>query len=181
MSTPSKDLTVAILAVDGFEQAELESPAQAIREAGGRAVIVSATKGKIQAMNHDEKGDRFDVDITFAEAEKEMDVFDAVVLPGGVVNADAIRMHPMAQRIVKAAAEGEKPIAVICHGAWLLISAGVIKGRRLTSFPSLKDDLVNAGAKWEDAEVVQDGKLISSRTPDDLPAFNRALLSAVGN
>jgi len=177
MSEQRTQFNVAILAVNGFEQSELESPANAIREAGGRAVIVSAAKGAIQGMNHDEKGDTFDVDLTFAEAENEVGVFDALVLPGGVVNADEIRMHPKAQNIVKKMVEADKPIAVICHGAWLLISAGVVRGRRFTSFPSLKDDLVNAGAKWEDAEVVQDGKFISSRKPDDLPAFNRALLA----
>lgn len=180
MSEHSKQFNVAILAVNGFEQSELEAPANAIREAGGRAVIVSATKDRIQGMNHDEKGDTFDVDITFAEAENEVSVFDALVLPGGVVNADEIRMHPKAQSIVKSMMSADKPVAVICHGAWLLISAGVVKGRRLTSFPSLKDDLVNAGAQWEDAEVVEDGRLISSRKPDDLPAFNRALLAQLG-
>lgn len=180
MSESKNSLNVAILAVDGFEQVELVDPRDAIRSAGGRAVIVSAAKGTIQGMNHDEKGDSFDVDLTFTEAEAELDKFDAVVLPGGVVNADEIRMHPKAQAIVKGVAAADKPIAVICHGAWLLISAGLVKGRQITSFPSLKDDLVNAGAHWTDAEVVEDGKLISSRTPDDLPAFNKALLKHLG-
>lgn len=180
MSESNKSLNIAILAVDGFEQVELVDPRQAIRDAGGRAVIVSAAKGAIQGMNHDEKGDTFEVDMTFAEAEAEVDKFDAVVLPGGVVNADEIRMHPKAQAIVKGFAAADKPIAVICHGAWLLISAGLVKGRRITSFPSLKDDLMNAGAKWEDSEVVEDGRLISSRKPDDLPAFNQALLKQLG-
>lgn len=181
MSDSNNALTVAILAVDGFEQVELANPRQAIRDAGGRAVIVSAAKGAIQGMNHDEKGDTFDVDLTFAEAEAELEKFHAVVLPGGVVNADEIRMHPKAQAIVKGFAAADKPIAVICHGAWLLISAGLVKGRKITSFPSLKDDLVNAGAQWRDAEVVEDGRLISSRTPDDLPAFNKALLKQLGH
>ncbi len=180
MSESNKSLNIAILAVDGFEQVELVDPRQAIRDAGGRAVIVSAAKGAIQGMNHDEKGDTFEVDMTFAEAEAEVDKFDAVVLPGGVVNADEIRMHPKAQAIVKGFAAADKPIALICHGAWLLISAGLVKGRRITSFPSLKDDLMNAGAKWEDSEVVEDGRLISSRKPDDLPAFNQALLKQLG-
>jgi len=180
MSETKNPLNVAILAVDGFEQVELVDPRQAIRNAGGRAVIVSAAKGTIQGMNHDEKGDSFEVDLTFTEAEAELDKFDAVVLPGGVVNADEIRMHPKAQAIVKGFAAAGKPIAVICHGAWLLISAGLVKGRQITSFPSLKDDLVNAGARWTDAEVVEDGNLISSRKPDDLPAFNKALLKQLG-
>jgi len=168
--------TVAVLAVDGFEQAELVEPIKAIESAGHRAVVVSAKKDQIRGMNHDEKGDLFDVHLTFAEADSEPDHFDAVVLPGGVVNADEIRMHPKACSLVQKVNSAGKPIAVICHGGWLLISAGLVNGRRLTSFPSLKDDLRNAGAQWEDAEVVEDGNLISSRTPDDLPAFNRALL-----
>ena len=178
MSKAIKDVTVAVLAVDGFEQSELQEPVKAIRAAGARAVVVSAKKDPIQGMRHDKKGDAFDVDMIFAEADASH--FDAVVLPGGVVNADEIRMHPKAVAFVQAIAKDDKPIAVICHGAWLLISAALVKGRRMTSFPSLKDDLKNAGATWEDAEVVEDGNLISSRKPDDLPAFNRALLARFG-
>lgn len=175
MSKAMKDVTVAVLAVDGFEQSELQQPIEAIRNAGARAVVISATRDSIQGMRHGEKGDLFDVDMTFAEADDTH--FDAVVLPGGVVNADEIRMHPKAVAFVQAIAKNENPIAVICHGAWLLISAGLVRHKRITSFPSLRDDLNNAGAKWQNAEVVEDGFLISSRTPDDLPAFNRALLA----
>ena len=178
MSKAIKDVTVAVLAVSGFEQSELQEPIEAVRGAGARAVVVSANKDRIQGMHHDRNGDTFNVDITFAEADATH--FDAVVLPGGVVNADEIRMHPKAVAFVQAIAKDDKPIAVICHGAWLLISANLVKGKRLTSFPSLKDDLNNAGARWEDAEVVEDGYLISSRKPDDLPAFNRALLARLG-
>lgn len=178
MPKEMKDISVAVLAVDGFEQAELTEPIKAIRAAGARAVIVSAAKDPIQGMHHDKKGDAFDVDITFAQADAAH--FDAVVLPGGVVNADEIRMHPKARDFVKKISDADKPVAVICHGGWLLISAGLVKGRRMTSYPSLKDDLVNAGAQWEDKEVVEDGHWISSRTPDDLPAFNRALIKQLG-
>ena len=177
MSQNLKDKNVAILAVDGFEQAELVEPRDALKAAGARAVIVSAKTDPIQGMHHDKKGDTFDVDLIFAQADA--DHFDAVVLPGGVVNADEIRMHPKAQQFVKDMVAQDKPVAVICHGAWLLISANVVRDRRITSFPSLKDDLNNAGARWEDAEVVEDGVFISSRTPDDLPAFNAALIKAL--
>jgi len=178
MSQNVKDKNVAILAVDGFEQAELVEPRDALKAAGARAVIVSAKTDPIQGMNHDKKADTFDVDLIFAQADA--DHFDAVVLPGGVVNADEIRMHPKAQDFVRDMMAQDKPVAVICHGAWLLISAKVVQDRRITSFPSLKDDLTNAGARWEDAEVIVDGNLISSRTPDDLPAFNAALLKSLG-
>lgn len=178
MAKEMKDISVAVLAVDGFEQVELTEPIKAIKAAGARAVIVSATNDPIEGMHHDKKGDVFNVDLTFAQADAAH--FDAVVLPGGVVNADEIRMHPKARDFVKQISDANKPVAVICHGAWLLISAGLVKGRRITSFPSLKDDLVNAGAHWEDEEVVEDGRWISSRTPDDLPAFNRALIKQLG-
>ena len=178
MNQDVKNASVAFLAVDGFEQAELTEPMKAVKEAGARAVIISAARDPIQGMNHDEKADKFDVDLIFAEADAAH--FDAVVLPGGVVNADEIRMHPKAQSFVQNMANAGKPIAVICHGAWLLVSAGLVKGKRMTSFPSLKDDLTNAGAHWEDSEVVTDGTLISSRTPEDLPAFNRELLKQLG-
>jgi len=174
MAQEIKDLNVALLAVDGFEQSELLEPKRAIAEAGGRAVVVSAKRDPIQGMEHDEKGEKVNVDLIFAEADPAH--FDAVVLPGGVANADEIRMHPQAQAFVKHMAQAKKPIAVICHGAWLLISAKLVDGRKLTSFPSLQDDLRNAGAQWVDEEVVVDGNLISSRKPDDLPAFNRELL-----
>lgn len=171
-----KDLNVAILAVDGFEQVELTGPREALQAQGVRTVLVSARTEPILGMHHDKPGDRFDVDLTFVQAETETGNFDALLLPGGVVNADEIRMQPKAQAIVRKMVEAGKPVAVICHGAWLLISAGVVKGRKMTSWPSLQDDLRNAGANWVDEEVVVDGKLVSSRKPDDIPAFNRAFL-----
>lgn len=173
------DLTVAILAVDGFEQVELTGPRHSLQSEGIRCVLVSARTDPILGMHHDKPGDRFPVDLTFLQAATEPAVFDAVLLPGGVVNADEIRMQPKAQEFVRAMVEAGKPVAVICHGAWLLISAGVVQGRKLTSWPSLQDDLRNAGAEWVDQEVVVDGNLVSSRKPDDIPAFNRALLDVL--
>ncbi|WP_454689603.1 type 1 glutamine amidotransferase domain-containing protein [Achromobacter aloeverae] len=174
MAEALNNVAVAILAVDGFEQAELLEPRKALQAAGARVAVISAGKGKIQGFRHTDKGEQVEVDQTFAEADP--DRFAAVVLPGGVVNADAIRMDPKARDFVKRMQDAGKPLAVICHGPWLLISADLVRGRTLTSWPSLQDDLRNAGAKWEDKEVVVDGNWISSRKPDDLPAFNRELL-----
>jgi len=175
MAASLDSLRVAILAVDGFEQSELEQPRQALQEAGARAELVSAKPGKIRGMRHAEKADAFDVDVTFDQADPGR--YDAVLLPGGVVNADAIRMEEGARRFVRSMQEAGKPVAVICHGPWLLVSAGLAQGRTLTSWPSLQDDLRNAGAAWQDREVVVDGNWVSSRKPDDIPAFNRAFIA----
>ncbi|MEA3088176.1 MAG: protease [Paraburkholderia sp.] len=166
---------VAILAVDGFEQAELLEPQRALIEAGATVHVISAKPGKIQGFKHVDKGDTVEVDSTFDKTTSAD--YDAVVLPGGVVNGDAIRLLPQAQAFVKSANDAKKPIAVICHGGWLPVSAGIIKGRTLTSWPSLQDDIRNAGGTWVDREVVEDGNLISSRKPDDLPAFNKTLIA----
>ncbi|MFY3135807.1 type 1 glutamine amidotransferase domain-containing protein [Achromobacter xylosoxidans] len=171
-----QDFNVAILVMDGFEEVELTGPRDALRGQGARTVIVSARHGDVQGMRHHDKGARVQADLTFAQALAEADRFDAVLLPGGVVNADEIRLHPDARALVRALHEAGKPVAVICHGAWLLISAGLVKDRKMTSWPSLADDLRNAGAQWVDQEVVVDGRWISSRKPDDIPAFNRELL-----
>ncbi|OAD12670.1 type 1 glutamine amidotransferase domain-containing protein [Achromobacter insolitus] len=173
------DLTVAILAVDGFEQVELTGPRHSLQTEEIRTVLVSARTDPILGMHHDKPGDRFPVDLTFLQAATEPGAFDALLLPGGVVNADEIRMHPKAQELVRAMFDAGKPVAVICHGAWLLISSGVVEGRTLTSWPSLQDDLRNAGARWVDEEVVVDGMLISSRKPDDIPAFSRAFIDVL--
>ncbi|MEN4918544.1 type 1 glutamine amidotransferase domain-containing protein [Achromobacter spanius] len=170
------DVNVAILAVDGFEQVELTGPRDRLHEEGARTVLVSARTDPILGMHHDKPGDRFPVDLTFLQAASEPGVFDALLLPGGVVNADEIRMQPKAQELVRAFFDAGKPVAVICHGAWLLISSGLVKGRRMTSWPSLQDDLRNAEAEWVDEEVVVDGNLVSSRKPDDIPAFTRAFI-----
>ncbi|ARP86187.1 type 1 glutamine amidotransferase domain-containing protein [Bordetella genomosp. 9] len=174
MADVLKDVTVAILAVDGFEQAELLEPRKALQQAGARAVVISARQEPIQGFKHTEKGETVDVDLTFAEADPEH--FAAVLLPGGVVNADEIRQHPKAREFVRRISEAGKPLAVICHGPWLLVSAGLVQGRTLTSWPSLQDDLRNAGANWVDQEVVVDGNWVSSRKPDDIPAFNREFI-----
>lgn len=174
-----QDVNIAILAVDGFEQVELTGPRHRLHEEGARTVLVSARTDPIQGFHHDKPGDRFPVDLTFLQAASEPEVFDALLLPGGVVNADEIRMQPKAQDLVRACFDAGKPVAVICHGAWLLISAGVVKGRRMTSWPSLQDDLRNAGVDWVDEETVVDGVLVSSRKPDDIPAFNEAFVGVL--
>ncbi|QTD94490.1 type 1 glutamine amidotransferase domain-containing protein [Burkholderia anthina] len=168
---------IAILAVDGFEEAELVEPRRALTAEGAQVDVISRQGGEIQGFRHVDKGERVKVDHTFDDA-REGD-YDAVVLPGGVVNGDAIRMLPAAREFVTAAVGAGKPIAAICHGGWLLVSSGLVEGRTMTSWPSLQDDIRNAGGKWVDQEVVHDGNLITSRKPDDLPAFNGALVQCL--
>ena len=167
-------LKVAILALDGFEQAELTEPRKALQQAGADTRIVSAKPGQIQGFNHDKPADRFDVDMTLDQARAHD--FDAVLLPGGVMNADTLRVDPAAQRFVQAMQQSGKPFAIICHAAWLLVSAGLARGRKLTSWPTLQDDLRNAGAEWSDQPVVKDGNWVSSRNPADIPQFNPAVI-----
>jgi protease I len=168
-------MRVAILATDDFEQAELTEPKKALEEAGAQAVIVAPQSGKIQGMNHDEKADRFPVDRTLADADPKQ--FDAALLPGGAINADTLRVVPEAKAFISRMDQAGKPIAVICHGPWLLVSAGLVRGRTMTSYHTIQDDLRNAGADWQDAEVVRDRNWVSSRQPSDLPAFNREMLA----
>jgi len=170
-----KGRRVAILATDGFEQIELTSPREALEKAGAKCAIVSLKEGEIQGFKHHDKADKFQVDVTLAKANASD--FDAVMLPGGVINADAIRIEKKAQQLVQEIDRAGKPVAVICHGPWLLISAGLMKGRHITSWPTLQDDLRNAGAQWEDKECIRDRNWVSSRKPDDLPAFNREMVS----
>ncbi|TIH10175.1 type 1 glutamine amidotransferase domain-containing protein [Pseudomonas leptonychotis] len=173
--TPSlKGKHIALLVTDGFEQVELTGPKEALEKLGATVDILSDTIDTVRGWHHDKPADAFKVSKTFEVAR--INDYDAVILPGGVMNADQIRSIPRAQELVKQAAAQEKPIAVICHGAWLLVSAGLVKGRTLTSWNSLKDDISNAGGHWIDKAVVKDGNLISSRKPDDLPAFNRQLI-----
>jgi protease I len=179
MANQLQGCRVAVLAVDGFEQAELIEPQRALAEAGATVHVISSKAGKIQGFKHVDKGDAVPVDLTFDKAVAAD--YDAVVLPGGVVNGDAIRTLPQAQAFVKAADAAHKPIAVICHGGWLPISAGLMKGRTVTSWPSLQDDIRNAGGTWVDREVVEDGNFITSRKPDDLPAFNRTLIAQLSS
>jgi protease I len=168
---------VAMLVDDGFEQIELTSPRQALERAGARPAVISPKANKVKGWNHTEWGDEIEVDATLDEASP--DEFHALVLPGGVMNPDRLRANPAAVAFVRAFVEAGKPIAAICHGPWTLIEAGGVRGRTLTSWPSLKTDLQNAGATWVDREVVVDKGLVTSRKPDDLDAFNRKMLEEI--
>jgi protease I len=170
--------TIAFLATDGVEQVELTEPWHAVEEASGRAELVALAPGEIQGVNHDEKGDSFPVDKSVGEANPE--TYDGLVLPGGTANPDRLRIDKDAVGFVRAFFDADKPVAVICHGPWTLVEADVVRGRTLTSWPSLQTDLRNAGADWVDEEVVVDGNLVSSRKPDDLPAFIRKLVEVIG-
>ncbi len=179
MSENLKGIHVAILSTDGFEQPELTEPKKALEKAGATVHVIAPKAGTVQGFKHVDKGDTVKVDKTFEQARPED--YDGVVLPGGVVNGDALRMVEPARAFIKAVEARRKPIAVICHGTWLLVSTGIVKGRTVTSWPSLQDDIRNAGGAWVDREVVRDGNLISSRKPDDLPAFNRTLVEALAD
>lgn len=170
-----KGRRVAVLATDGFEQVELTEPVKALRQAGAEVTIVAPKPGEIQGMNHHDKGERVKVDRSLAEASP--DEFAALVLPGGVANPDALRIEPRAVAFVRHFVDQHKPIAAICHGPWTLIEAGGVKGRKMTSWPSLQSDLRNAGAEWSDQEVVIDRDMVTSRKPDDLPAFCQQMLA----
>jgi len=165
---------VAILVTDGFEQVELERPKEALENAGAEAHIVSPAGARVKGWQHTEWGDEFPVDVKLSDAVPED--YDALVLPGGVINPDKLRMEPDAVAFVKQFFASAKPVAAICHGPWTLVEADVVEGRTLTSWPSLKTDLANAGATWVDEEVVVDNGLVTSRKPDDLPAFNKKMI-----
>jgi protease I len=166
-------LRVAILATDGFEQSELLEPRRALDEAGARTEVVSLKGGEIRGWNHKEWGDTVGVDKTVDSADSK--AYDALLLPGGVMNPDNLRMNSKAVAFVKAFFDAKKPVAAICHGPWTVIEAGAAEGRTLTSWPSLKTDIQNAGGRWVDEEAVVDGNLITSRNPKDIPAFNREI------
>ncbi len=168
--------TVAVLATDGFEQVELIEPVKALKNAGAEVHIVAPKSGEIQGMNHDEKGQRVRVDKTLSEANETE--YDALMLPGGVANPDNLRLEREAIAFIRRFVEDGKPIAAICHAPWTLIDAGGVEGRRMTSWPSLKTDLKNAGALWVDEEVVVDDGLVTSRKPGDLPAFCANMIEA---
>jgi len=170
-----RGLKVAILVTDGFEQVELVEPKKALDAAGAETAIVSPKDGKVRGWKFTEWGDEQPVDVPLAQARPED--FDALLLPGGVINPDKLRMDPDAIDFVEAFIDADKPVAAICHGPWTLIEADAVDGRRMTSWPSLATDLANAGAEWVDEEVVVDGNLVTSRKPDDIPAFNRAMLA----
>ena len=165
---------VAILVADGFEQVELTEPKAALERAGARTSIVSPSAERVQGWNHFDKADQFPVDVPLNAATSQE--FDALLLPGGVANPDQLRIVPRAVSFIREFFEAGKPVAAICHGLWPLIDAGVAKGRTVTSWPSLKADLMNAGATWVDQEVATDNGLVSSRKPDDIPAFNRKMI-----
>jgi protease I len=165
---------VAILVADGFEQVELTEPKKALEAAGATIEIVSPADGRVQGWNHDEKADLFSVDMPLKRARS--DDYDALLLPGGVRNPDQLRMLTRAVEFVDGFFAAGKPVAAICHALWTLVEAGVVKGRRITSWPSLKTDLLNAGADWVDREVVVDHGLVTSRKPADIPAFNHKMI-----
>jgi protease I len=168
---------IAILATDGFEQVELTEPRKALDQAGATTEVISPKGGEIKGWKKKEWGDKVKVNKTLEEARPQD--YDALLLPGGVMNPDHLRMDPMAVSFVYDFVATGRPVAAICHGPWTLIDAGVVKGKTFTSWPSLKADLKNAGANWVDKEVVTDGQFISSRKPDDIPAFSKALIEAV--
>lgn len=173
-STALNGKKVAILVADGFEEVELTKPRQALDDAGAKTSIVSPKDDTVRSWRHTEWGEDFDVDVPLRDAKAEN--FDALLLPGGVLNPDKLRMDADAMKFVKSFFDAGKPVAAICHGPWSVIEVGAAKGRKIASWPSLKSDLRNAGAEWIDQEVVRDGNLVSSRNPDDIPAFNREMI-----
>jgi protease I len=171
---PLKGLKVAILVTDGFEQVELTEPRKTLDEAGAETRVVSPHADRVRGWKFTDWGDQVRVDASLDQTKPED--FDALLLPGGVMNPDSLRMQPKAVAFAKAFFDAGKPVAAICHGPWLIIETGAAHGRRLTSWPSLKTDLRNAGADWADKQVAVDQKLVTSRKPDDLPAFNREMI-----
>jgi protease I len=169
-----KGYRVAILATDLFEEAELMETRKALQEAGAETVVIAPKAGEIQAVQHNTKTQKVKVDLTLDKANA--DDFDAVLLPGGAMNADALRMEKKAQEFVQTIDHEGKPIAVICHAPWLLISAGLVKGRHMTSYKTIQDDVQNAGAKWTDEATVQERNWVSSRQPSDIPEFNEKMI-----
>jgi protease I len=178
MADKLKNLRVAILATDGVERVELTEPRKALVAEGAETKVISVRAGEIKSWEHDHWSDAVRVDQSLEQANP--DNYDALLLPGGVINADTIRMEQRAVEFVRAFAKQGKPMAVICHAPWLLIEADLVRGRKVTSWPSLKTDLRNAGANWVDQEVVVDNGLVTSRKPDDIPAFNRKMIEEFG-
>ena len=169
-----KGLRVAVLVANGFEQVEMTAPRSALDDAGAHTSLVSPERERVRGWNHTEWGDEFTVDVSLDAARA--DQFDALLLPGGVMNPDHLRMNDKAVQFVKQIFQSGKPVAAICHGPWLLVEADVVRNRSVTSWPSLETDLRNAGADWTDQEVVTDMGLVTSRKPDDIPAFNKKML-----
>jgi len=174
MPNTLKGKTVAILATDGFEQSELTQPRLALEQAGAKTQVVSPADNKIKAWNHKNWGEEVSVDVPLKSADASK--YDALLLPGGVMNPDQLRMNPDAVKFVKAFFDERKPVAAICHGPWMLVEAGAVHGRTVTSWPSLKTDIRNAGGTWVDEEVTVGNGVVTSRKPDDIPAFNREMI-----
>jgi protease I len=174
-----KGLRVAILIEDGFEQVEMVKPRAALDEAGAKTSLVSPQEKKVRGWEMTDWGDSFPVDTALDKARP--DDFDALLLPGGVMSPDKLRMQPKAVAFVRAFFDAGKPVAAICHGPWTVLEAGMARGRRMTSWPSLQTDLRNAGAEWTDQEAVVDKGLVTSRKPDDIPAFNKAMIELFSN
>jgi len=168
---------VAILVADGFEQVEMTSPKQALEDAGAQTRIISPNHDKVKGWEHTKWGQEFPVDVTVEQANPND--YDALLLPGGVMNPDKLRTNKSAVQFVRSFFDQKKPVAAICHGPWMLVEAGVVNGRKVTSYPSIQTDLKNAGANWVDQEVVVDRGLVTSRKPDDLPAFNRKMVEEI--
>ncbi len=173
-----KNKKIAFLVENGFEEEELTRPRKAMAEMGATTHIVSPQKGKVKAWNHTDWGDEYEVDVTLDQANA--DAYDALVLPGGVINPDKLRRNKTAVEFAGKFLTDNKVVAAICHGPQLLIEGDLVRGKHVTSFPSIRKDLSNAGADWEDREVITDGKLITSRKPDDIPAFNNRIAELVG-
>jgi protease I len=165
---------VAVLVENGFEQVEMTEPRKALEQAGARADLIAPSAGKVKGWNHTQWGDEFSVEVPLERANPRD--YDALLLPGGVMSPDKLRMNAKAVQFVRSFVEDGKPVAAICHGPWTLIEAGAVRGRKMTSYPSLQTDLKNAGAQWVDQEVVVDQGLVTSRNPNDIPAFNRKMI-----
>jgi len=178
MATQLQGKKVAILVADFFEQVEMTKPREALRQAGADVRIVSPKKGQIQGMNHAKPGEKFEVDLSLEQANPAE--FDALMIPGGTMNPDTLRSTPAALEFTRHFFKEGKPVAAICHAPWVLIDAGVVRGRKLTSWPAIQTDVKNAGGNWVDQEVVVDNGLVTSRKPDDIPAFNNKMLEEIG-
>lgn len=177
MAKDIRNKKVAILVATGFEEVELTEPRKALEEAGATTHLISPVPDKVRSWNHTEWGDEYDVDVPLDEANP--DDYDALLLPGGVMNPDRLRMNDKAIEFTRRIFESGKPIASICHGPWVLVEAGVVNGLTMTSYRSIKTDIRNAGAEWVDQEVVTDQGVVTSRSPDDLPAFNRKMIEEI--
>lgn len=175
MADDLKGKTVAILATDGFEQSELFKPKQALEDAGAKTQVVSPTENKIKSWDKKDWGKEVPVDVDLKSADASR--YDALLLPGGVMNPDKLRMIPDAVNFVKKFIDAGKPVAAICHGPWMLVETGAVRGRTVTSWPSLKTDIQNAGGTWVDKEVIESNGVVTSRKPDDIPAFNREMIA----